>query len=88
MGLYINSDSKGKPLPAIGKAAKLIEDGAELLFDDPKKWEEGLVCVVNNGPFEAAAYAHCESELKYFSDAYDDRPKVWLKYAHAKNLAK
>jgi hypothetical protein len=88
MGLYINIDSKGKPLPARGKAAKLIEDGAELLFDSPNKWEEGLVCVVNNGPFEAAAYAHCESELEYFSDTHDIRPKVWLKYAHAKNLAK
>ena len=37
------------------------------------------VCVVDNGPFEAAAIAYSPSELAAFScDPSDTRPKRWL----------
>lgn len=89
MGDYINVDSKGQRLPFRYKAAQLIKDGAELLLETPKAWEPNLVCVVNNGDFEAAAYVRHARDLQDFSDPTDYmRPKVWLKYAHAEALSK
>lgn len=88
MGLYINQNSKGETLPAVFKATCLIEDGAKMLFSEPDKWEEGIVCVVNNGYFDAAAYVHSHEELEAFKSRVDPRPKVWLKYSKAKELAK
>lgn len=87
MGKYINQDSKGTNLPLVGKAAALIADGA-VIIDTPTVWSEDLVNVVGNGAFDAAAYAYSEKEMSYFRDTPDHRPKVWLKYAHAKELAK
>ncbi len=88
MGLYINRTSNGT-LPAKGKGVELIKAGAQLLPDAPKVWEEGLVCVVDNGIFEAAAYAHNQREMEYFADTtHDDRDRVWLKWDKAKEFAK
>lgn len=88
MGKYINNTSDGKELSALGKASALISDGAELLVYEPKEWEEGLVCVVANGPFDAAAYAYNKAEMEAFQDPSDERPKVWLRHPRAKELAK
>jgi hypothetical protein len=88
MGFYINQNSKGKTIPALNKAAALIEDGAELLTKEPETWEEGLICVVSNGLFEAAAYAFSPQEMNAFKDPDDYRPRVWLKWDKAKELAK
>lgn len=88
MGLYINRTPNGA-LPHVGKGAELIKAGAQLLLDTPKTWEEGLVCVVRNGMFEAAAYAHSQREMEYFADTtHDERPRVWLKWDKAKEFAK
>lgn len=37
----------------------------------------GVVCVVDNGIFKAAAFAFSEEELEVFAKP-DDRPKTWL----------
>lgn len=37
-----------------------------------------VVCVVDNGLFEAAAYCHSPKEFQQFSRVDDDRPKTWL----------
>ncbi len=87
MGKYINHTSDGKRLEPLDKAQALINDGAVLLPEEPKVWEENLVCVVSNGIFDAAAYAHSPREMEYFMEPADDRPKVWLKYEKAKELA-
>lgn len=87
MGLYINRNSKGEELPAIGKVAKLIQDGAELLFNTPTKLVEGLICVVSNGPFDAAAFAYSEEEMSYFARE-QERQTVWLLWDKARELAK
>lgn len=76
MGKYIN-ESKGKVLPALGKAITLINDGAEQI-EEPKQFEKGLVCVVNNGMFDAAAYVDTSSTLDAFKRK-DGRPRIWLK---------
>lgn len=84
MGKYINITSNQEPLPALGKAEKLIEDGATL---SRPEWQENLVCVANNGFFECAAYCYSESEFQAFIYP-DGRPKTWLIYPHAKELAR
>lgn len=84
MGKYINTTSNQEPLPALGKAEKLIEDGATLARPE---WQENLVCVANNGFFECAAYCYSESEFQAFVSP-DGRLKQWLVYKHAKELAK
>jgi hypothetical protein len=88
MGKYINQTPNG-PLSKKHKAAELNKAGAELLFTTPKKWEEGLICVVDNGPFDAAAYVADERDLKDFSDyTQDERERVWLRWDKAKDWAK
>ena len=37
----------------------------------------GVVCVVENGMFDAAGFAFCKEELEVFA-APDARPKTWL----------
>lgn len=84
MGYYINNFKDGQKLPATGKAKALINEGAKevakTLFDytRPKlEFQPNLVCVVANGPFDAAGYAFSEEEMKAF--LYPDmRLKVWL----------
>jgi len=38
----------------------------------------GLICVVDNGLFEAAAFCFDEQEFKEFIDPKDPRPKTWV----------
>jgi len=86
MGKYINHTFTEEPLPALGKVQALVADGAKVI-QRPTIWEEDLVCVANNGFFECAAYLYSQNELEAF--AYPDgRTKTWLKYSHAKFLAK
>jgi len=89
MGYYINSTKNG-PLSAKGKAAALIaHEGAKIVENPRFTPEVGLVCVVSNGPFEAAAFAYDEVEFDDFNYPADDRPKQWLvmDLARAKELA-
>ena len=86
MGYYINSNSKDEGLGATGKANGLALDGARII-PEPTTWQEGLVCVVENGPFDAAAYVYNEKEMKEFQNPSDYRRKTWLIYEHAKKLS-
>jgi len=75
MGKYIQG-------PWHGKANMLIEKHGALRITQEEalpsfKAGLGVVCVVDNGPFEAAAYAYCEGEIHAFS-CPDGRPKTWL----------
>lgn len=85
MGYYVNQDSNGQEAPPLGKVNFLERDGA-MVIPEPVEWKEGIVCVVDNGPFEAAAYAYSESEMNEFK-APDGRPKTWLFYPAAKNIS-
>lgn len=85
MGRYINTDSKGYLLPAKGKAKALIMDGAKLTHSH--SFNSNLICVVDNGIFEAAAYCDSVDEWRDFSSD-DGRNKIWLLYEHAEKLAK
>jgi hypothetical protein len=71
------------PGATVGKADQLISLGAveipgppDSLSDIPE--ESALICVVSNGPFDAAAYAFSDRELEAFILPDDHRPKRWL----------
>lgn len=76
MGYYIQG-------PALGKVNHLVDNHGAIIATAPvKKLSEvnedvAVVIVVNNGPFEAAAYAYCQSELDVFNH-YDGRPTTTL----------
>lgn len=83
MGRYINKNSKGEFLPVNGKAIALIADGA--IVTKPV-YQPNLVCVVENGAFDAAAYAYSKEEFEEFK-RFDGRKKTWLIVENADKLA-
>jgi hypothetical protein len=85
MGYYINENSKGEPAPAIGKAKFLMADGATPI-QQPDKFQAHLVCVVDNGLFEAAGFVFDEREFEDWGYP-DQRRRQWLLYEHASNLS-
>ena len=88
MGYYINQNSLGEPLPTSGKVEALIKDGATLVESELiGYWQPNLICVVDNGAFEAAGHAYSEEEMKAFSQPNDPRTRTWLVYDHAEKLA-
>lgn len=74
MGYYIETP-KSK-----GKAQWLIDNaqGIQVIPDwEVTKLGHVLVCVVDNGPFEAAGICYSENELDSFARP-DGRPKTWV----------
>lgn len=86
MGYYINQDSKGNALKPYGKTAALIADGAKSVSSS-EGFQPNLVCIVLNGPFDAAAYVFDEKEFEHFNMAGDKRTKQWVVYEHAAKLS-
>jgi hypothetical protein len=84
VGYYINQTQAG-PLDPHGKADRLINDeGAAELVGAPGQLshvqkDQAIVCVVDNGLFEAAGLAYSQEELEAFASSGDLRPKRWLK---------
>lgn len=79
MGYYIEC-SRPK-----GKAKEIIDslDGIEISADEAEmilREDIGgaIICVVDNGPFEVAAYCYNLSAFRQFNRADDDRRKTWL----------
>lgn len=90
MGLYINETPRGR-LPAQQKAKYLpqfVPGTVQIL--PPKSeadFQENMVCVVENGMFDAAAYAFSPSEMMQFAGP-DSRRRTWFIVPGAKELAK
>ena len=79
MGYYIQCSAP------TGKAREIIEklDGIEISAAEAEmiiREDIGgaVICVVDNGLFEAAAYCHSLREFQDFTRPDDDRPKTWL----------
>ncbi len=78
MGYYIEVPEN------LNKAQQLVElHGAKVLPEAPTWGEhtEAIICVVQNGMFDAAAFCYSESELNEFkSPDYGgrQRPRTWL----------
>jgi hypothetical protein len=85
MGYYVNSTNSGEGLLPHNKAFALVLDGA-LPINPPTEWQPNLVCVVENGSFDAAAYAFNADEMKYFLEP-DGRRKIWLIVQNADKLS-
>ena len=76
MGLYIDAPEMG----SLGKSDILINNyGATITTPESEVGpDEVMVCVVNNGPFEAAGIITDDRELVSFDNPFDFRPKEWL----------
>jgi hypothetical protein len=83
MGYYINKTSTGKLLDR-DKVQELIRDGAIIVTGN--EFVPNLICVVNNGIFEAAGYAYSENEYKAFREP-DGRKRTWLVHPQAAELS-
>jgi len=77
MGYYVQGPTKGK-----AEHIFHMEEARAILLDEAPEWpapaSRAIVCVVDNGPFEAAGFCFCERELEAFSSPGDPRPRVWL----------
>ena len=67
------------------KAQQLVDiHGAVILPQHPEAFEDtegqALICVVDNGPFEAAAFCYSRDEFIVFTrpDSGIQRPRTWV----------
>jgi len=81
MGYYVDVNSKGEGLAPQNKAQQLIADGARVI-PAPREFRTNLVCVMENGLFDAAGYAYSKAEMEEFLSPCGRR-KTWLIYSHA-----
>lgn len=85
MGIYVNPSDMLKEL-------WMLKNGEEVLPHElPDKAPVGdadsrLVCLVNNGGFNAAAVAFSQDEYMVFRDPSDRRFKVWFSVPREKLL--
>ena len=78
MGYYIETPqpkNKAATLKQELSAIEITVDEAEFFI---KEDMGAVVCVVDNGPFEAAAYCYNLPEFRAFNQPDDPRPKTWL----------
>lgn len=79
MGWYIDGPRHGKANFICsehgGHQISLVE--AKKLANDPGS-AKVVICVVSNGPFDAAGYCFDVGEFEAFNDPADYRPKLWL----------
>ncbi len=78
MGFYIEtSTTHGKDEYLIRKGAIQVslQQAREIVAENSLRT---VVCVVDNGPFEAAAICVDSREFEAFARPGDMRPKVWL----------
>jgi hypothetical protein len=81
MGLYAEHDLNGNPLPVKGKADALVASGAKIIsniitWDD--SWPGRLICVVQNGIFDAAAIVTNFREFDRFRRGMAGRMHHWV----------
>lgn len=86
MGYYIDTDNNGRYLGQLKSDAIAALPGVEELPSAPLKFMENLVCVVDNGLFEAAGYCFSEAEFIEFR-RNDGRPKRWFIVPDAAGLS-
>ncbi len=78
MGYYLETGAaknKAEALRAQYEALEITQEEAEFFITEGTG---AIVCVVDNGPFEAAAFCHNLDEYRHFTLPADPRPKTWL----------
>lgn len=83
MGYYVQT-----PGELHGKAEAIANEHDGIIVDQQQAVAAfgegmGVICVVNNGPFEAAAFAYSRAELEAFCEP-DPRQKTWVVMDYAK----
>ena len=76
MGAYINPEDMTKE-EWLEKYATPLNEGVAWNCND-FALSHLMVCLVNNGPFSAAAIMYSEEELRDFRVPMDLRPKKWF----------
>lgn len=76
MGFYIEG-------PVTSKAQFIVSEYDGKIIPQPKSFsdvpaDKALICVVDNGPFEAAGYCFGEREFECFSSPRDIRERTWV----------
>ena len=77
MGYYIETGTAKNKVALIEEtynAIQITPQEAEFFVNEH---EGAVICVVDNGPFEAAAFCHSSDEFRTFNDSADPRPKTW-----------
>lgn len=78
MGYYIQvPENKGKAQQLVMLHDATILKQCPATFEDVPEGK-ALICVVDNGPFEAAALCYSARELEEFDALNDIRPRTWL----------
>lgn len=75
MGLYINPKNTSKEQWLLDNSTNVFLQAPNNLKMIP--YNHVLVCLVNNGPFRAAAVIYSNDELKAFANPSDGREKTW-----------
>ncbi len=78
MGYYIQTSvikGKAKEIVSVLGGSIVSQSEANLAMKDATK---GVICVVDNGPFEAAAFCYSENEFAEFTREDDFRPKQFV----------
>jgi hypothetical protein len=83
MGYYIEGPAKNKGV-FLEKAYGAEECSQVEAFVHIEDTNKIGICVVNNGPFEAAALCYSDDEFMRFSNPKDLRPKKWYLMDRAK----
>lgn len=78
MGYYIDKvrETYLDPRDKARQILTLIE-GAKVIKERPIAFQPDLVCVVENGLFDAAGYCYNEEEMRAFNEP-DGRRRTWL----------
>lgn len=89
MGYYVQGPAKGKANYIVsqygGKKIDTVE-ACKLACDESN--EQAAICIVDNGPFEAAAFLFSGQEFEAFNAPTDYRPRCFIAMnrAEAKRL--
>lgn len=78
MGYYIQTKgSKGKAGDIAAAHSGLVLDRAPDSYDSVPA-DMAIICVVDNGPFEAAGFCSNKAEFEQFAGMADGRPRTWV----------
>jgi hypothetical protein len=78
VGYYIETNTphgKAEQIMQTLGGTEVTQEEAEMII---KEDMGAVICVVDNGPFEAAAYCYNLDEFRAFTHPSDDRPKKWI----------
>lgn len=83
MGKYINGIGNSFS----EKTSQLVTKFSAQPIEQPKSFMSGLVCVVDNTAFAAAAWMYDEKEFQYWVDDNSGRQMAWFIVPNVETLA-